>query len=37
MRYAQGGGFTAAEQERRERVRLEAAQLFQDEEKSVVR
>ncbi|MFF6904104.1 winged helix-turn-helix domain-containing protein [Streptomyces hydrogenans] len=29
MRYAQGGGFTAQEQQRRERVRLEAAERFE--------
>ena len=29
MRYAQGGGLTPAEQERRERVRLEAAKRFE--------
>jgi putative transposase len=34
MRYAQGGGFTAAEQQRRERLRLEAAELFAHGEKN---
>jgi transposase len=34
MRYAQGGGFTAAEQQRRERLRLEAAELFAGGEKN---
>ncbi|WP_369184157.1 helix-turn-helix domain-containing protein [Streptomyces sp. Y1] len=29
MRYAQGGGFTAQEQQRRERVRLDAAERFE--------
>jgi transposase len=29
VRYAQGGGFTAQEQQRRERVRLEAAERFE--------
>ena len=28
MRYAQRGGYTPAEQQRRERLRLEAAELF---------
>ncbi|RVU23719.1 hypothetical protein EOT10_16725 [Streptomyces antnestii] len=29
MRYAQGGGFTAQEQQRRKRVRLDAAERFE--------
>lgn len=29
MRYAQGGGFTAEEQERREQVRLRAVKMFE--------
>lgn len=36
MRYAQGGGFTAQEQQRRERVRLQAAEMFAQGEKSMV-
>ncbi|WEH18439.1 winged helix-turn-helix domain-containing protein [Streptomyces sp. VNUA24] len=30
MRYAQGGGLTAADRERRERVRMAAAELFEE-------
>ncbi|TQS12365.1 helix-turn-helix domain-containing protein, partial [Microbispora hainanensis] len=29
MRYAQGGGFTPQEQRRREEVRLQAAEMFE--------
>ncbi|MEU7910696.1 winged helix-turn-helix domain-containing protein [Microbispora bryophytorum] len=34
MRYAQGGGFTPQEQQRRERVRLQAAEMFARDEKN---
>jgi transposase len=36
VRYAQGGGFTPQEQQRRERIRLEAAGMFANGEKSAV-
>ncbi|WP_405147679.1 winged helix-turn-helix domain-containing protein [Sphaerisporangium sp. NBC_01403] len=36
MRYAQGGGFTPQEQQRRERVRLEAAGMFAQGDKNAV-
>ncbi|WP_433497076.1 winged helix-turn-helix domain-containing protein [Sphaerimonospora sp. CA-214678] len=34
MRYAQGGGFTPQEQQRRQRVRLQAAEMFARNEKN---